>query len=319
MLLKSKDDIEPSIRALRELLELPTLTKWQKEELQNELDRLLSGARGEREVAYHIDFRLKDTKNYAIAHDLRIAHNGRTAQIDHLIVGRFLDIILIESKNIGTAIRVSRNGEFEVKTRYGWRGMASPLEQSKRHAIVLESLMETIGVLPRRLGITLRPRFYHWILVPPECTIVCRSKEAEIIKWDLFSQHLDEWFQRDDNPLNLARVLSSETIIEIVRSLVQHHQPITFDYAAKFGIIPPLCENCRAELDKEVIQYCAENREKFSGKLLCRSCQNRYRSVPRCAQCQVELDSKVVAFCRFNSQRFGKKLYCRTCQKTVDS
>ena len=133
MVIKSKDDITPALAALEGLLALKTLARKQREFIEEERDNMLVGARGEKDAAYQIDFMLKDSKNWAIIHDLRLEHNGRVAQIDQLLIGRFFDIFVIESKNVKTALRVHAGGEFQVKTRWGWKGMASPVEQNKRH------------------------------------------------------------------------------------------------------------------------------------------------------------------------------------------
>ena len=133
MLIKRKDDLTHTVAALTALLDLKTLTDRQTDEVQEELYRARAGAKGEKEAAYHIDFRLKDTNNWAVIHDLRLETNGRVAQIDHLLINRTLELFVIENKNVKTAVRFNQAGEFEVKTRYGWKGMASPVEQNKRH------------------------------------------------------------------------------------------------------------------------------------------------------------------------------------------
>ena len=112
MVFKQRDDIQPAIDALKALLAVRSLSKRQRDLIEDELDNIRSGERGEKEAAYHIDFQLKDAKNYAVIHDLRLEHNGRVAQIDHLIIGRFFDVFVIESKNFTTAIRMAANGEF---------------------------------------------------------------------------------------------------------------------------------------------------------------------------------------------------------------
>ena len=71
MLLKFKDDAKPTITALEALLDLKTLSPRQREGIQEELDNVRAGIQGEKEAAYHIDFRLKDSDNWAVLHDLR--------------------------------------------------------------------------------------------------------------------------------------------------------------------------------------------------------------------------------------------------------
>lgn len=345
MLIKTKDSLDPALDSLQRLLESPSLTREQKSAIEEEVRNIRAGVRGEKQAAYHIDFRLKDAKNYASLHDLRLEHNDRTAQIDHLIVSRLFDIILVESKNIGTAIRANADGEFEVKTRFGWRGIASPIEQSKRHAHVLLNLVKDLNLLPKRLGFLIRPRFYHWVLVPPECHVMQKPKDVEIIKMDLFEKHMDRWIDRRD--FNIMKVCSPETITDFAQALVKHHRPITINFAAKFGIplsepkIEPIpfrpiqeaqpvqpspslhegqcCNSCGVHLDPKVINFCRFNHTRFNGKLLCRECQPQLkRSLPQqtasCQQCGKSVDDRVAAFCRSNSHKFGKRVLCRVCQ-----
>jgi hypothetical protein len=91
MILKHKDDLASQIAELERLLSLPSLSKSQRDDLQDELGAIRAGNKGEKAAAYHIDFGWKDGKNSVVIHDLRIEHGGRVAQIDHLILMRTLE------------------------------------------------------------------------------------------------------------------------------------------------------------------------------------------------------------------------------------
>jgi len=347
MIIKTKDSLDSALEALQALLDRPQLTRNRKELIEEEIRNIRAGEQGEKQAAYHIDFHLKDSKNYLVIHDLRLEHNGRVAQIDHLIINRFFEIILIESKNISTGIRANEAGEFEVKTRFGWRGMASPVEQSKRHGRVLLELAGDLDLLPKRLGFLIRPKLHHWIVVPPECHVAKKPQDATLIKTDLFDKQMDQWIDRGD--WSLMKVCSCETITAFAQALVEQHRPFTMDFAAKFGLPPegvppetppvaqvspvpaetaqapspsreePCCESCGASLEPKVVQFCRLNRARLNGKLLCRTCQGQSRPAtpakgPSCEQCNAPVDEKVVAFCRFNSRKFGNRVLCRTCQ-----
>ena len=304
-----------------------------------------TGAKGERDAAYHIDFALKNGKNWSVIHDLRLEHKGRIAQIDHLLVSRMFDLIVIESKNVQTGLRVDPNGEWEVKTRWGWRGMASPVEQNKRHIQVLSELISDHKLTPTRLGFHIPPKFHNWVLVPPQCSLPKqRGDEATILKMDLFDRGLEEHNNRLSDVFILAKVCAPETIHEFARQLVAFHKPIMFDYAAKFGITEaqryspvastkpattpnqPACDQCHASVETKVVNYCRAHEERFKGKILCRTCQTALASRtsapvvaaevagPLCQECNAPADAKVVAFCRINSRRFNKRVLCRACQ-----
>src|SRR3546814_3580528 len=54
-----------------------------------ELRNRRAGLKGERDSAYLIDFDYASSPNWAVIHDLRLEHGGRTAQIDHLLINRW--------------------------------------------------------------------------------------------------------------------------------------------------------------------------------------------------------------------------------------
>ena len=146
--LKEKDDPKLLIAQLERLLTLRDISKHQRSDLERELDMFRAGLAGEKETAYHIDFHWKDGgRNSAVIHDLRIEHGGRVAQIDHLIVTRTLDCHVLESKGFTSQVRVSDSGEWEAKTRFGWRGILRP---SSRTAGTLRCSRRSFGTAASR-------------------------------------------------------------------------------------------------------------------------------------------------------------------------
>ena len=159
MILKHKDDLASQIAELERLLSLPSLSKSQRDDLQDELGAIRAGNKGEKAAAYHIDFGWKDGKNSVVIHDLRIEHGGRVAQIDHLILMRTLECHVLETKGFSSEIRISEGGEWETRTRFGWRGIPSPVEQNRRHIEVLEAFVRDHNLSPKRIGLSLPFRF----------------------------------------------------------------------------------------------------------------------------------------------------------------
>lgn len=102
MILKHKDDVAPLLAELEQLFKIPSLSKRQRDEIEDEMWKIRVGAKGEKEAAYHIDFDWKDGRNSVVLHDLRIEHGGRVAQIDHLILNRALDCHVLESTDAST-------------------------------------------------------------------------------------------------------------------------------------------------------------------------------------------------------------------------
>ena len=86
------------IAILKEILQNKSLSQNQKNLVEKEISNINKGLEGERKAAYELDFYFKNAKNTAIIHDLRIEHDGRVAQIDHLIIDRFFNFYVLESK-----------------------------------------------------------------------------------------------------------------------------------------------------------------------------------------------------------------------------
>lgn len=76
-----------------------------------------------------------------VLHDLRIEEAGRTAQIDQLLVNRFLEFYVLESKSFGNGIAINEQGEFTTWIGNRPVGTASPIEQNRRHIDVLDDLL----------------------------------------------------------------------------------------------------------------------------------------------------------------------------------
>jgi hypothetical protein len=295
MIIKAKDDPRTTEAAIQEILALKTLSKKQRAALEEEAGHLWDGIQGGKLAAHSIDTHLQRSNNWAVIHDLRIEFHGRVAQIDHLLIGRFFDIFVIESKNCKTPLRVDSHGEFEIKTRLGWTGMASPIEQNRRHIIVLNDLIRKERLTPMRLGVPIKPAYRSWVLVSPECRVPRRHlDEAIILKTDIFDLRLEEFTHRvniADDVLSIARVSSSETIMHFARKLVSFHRPASFDFAGKLGVTrtlapaeplaPMVCCQCGGGVDSKVAAICRFNTHRFGERLLCRKCQARAPSAPR--------------------------------------
>jgi hypothetical protein len=323
MILKHKDDLAPQLHSLQELLAFRGLTAFQREAIEDEVRAMRAGISGEREAAYHIDFAWKDAKNSAVIHDLRIEHNGRVAQIDHLIIQRTLECHVIESKGFSREIRISELGEWETKTRFGWKGIPSPLEQNRRHIEVLKSFVADQQILPRRLGFQMQFTYHNWVLVSPGAQLRRNMPGLEqVVKMDMFDTAFTKRIDNEGVLSTLAsasKLVARETVVEIANALIRAHKPASVNFAAKFGIsqgaldeakyggtLPAVparkyhgtastatvaetpgvqCQSCSAALDSKVISFCRANAKRFGGRLLCQPCQRRSVPTPRVIIC----------------------------------
>lgn len=239
MILKNTDNKDSSIAALEGLI--ATAPAPLKSTLEQELRILRAGIKGEQESAYLIDFDYGESKNNMVIHDLRIEAKGRVAQIDHLIINRLLDVLVLETKHFHAGIKISEEGEFLRWNGYKktYEGMASPLAQNDRHIQVLKDAFGQIE-MPKRLGVRLAPCFHSYILVAPNARIDRPKKfdTSNVIKADVLRS---TWLKDTDEASvldglgGLAKLVSRDTLLDIGRRLVALHKPIRIDYAGKFG------------------------------------------------------------------------------------
>ena len=306
MILKHKDDVAPHLAELEQLAKIPSLTKAQREAIDDELWLIRAGAKGERDAAYHIDFGWKDGTHSAVIHDLRLDYGGRVVQIDHLILTRTLDCHVIESKGFGGEVRVSEAGEWEARTRYGQRGIPSPVEQNRRHIEVLSAFIRDHHLAPKHLGLPLALAFHNWVLVSPHCKLQRQGDGWDlVVKMDMFERQFFKRLERQGFVETVAaatRLVSLATVETFAQSLVRAHQPSTIDFAAKFGIkVPDGGDDARFAAPDPALGKRSSTQP------------------PGCDGCGAELEQKVVAFCRFNSKRFGGRKLCRACQSAPTS
>jgi hypothetical protein len=246
-----------------------------------------------------------------VIHDLRLEFGGRVAQIDHLLIGRVLDVWVCETKSFREGVRINDYGEW---SRYGGGrayGMPSPVEQNRRHVAVLKDLFDKGGIrLPRRF-ITLKPTLLSVILVSNNAKIDRpKSKKAAaaidgletVIKLEQLVRTVERRFDERNAVGFLAKIVSTATIEDIAQQLVALHKPIEWDWAARFGLpsTPPAeptpamaaatqpapggtpasldtCASCGVPVSPKVAAYSLEHAARFGGKVLCFNCQRSTR------------------------------------------
>lgn len=338
MILKNKDSRTEDIQELNRLSNLNISSK-QRFLIERELKCLMSGNSGEKSSAYYLDFGFKETDNWAIVHDLRIEHRGLVAQIDHLLINRFLDIHVLESKNYFYGIKITDDGEFLIYNGKSYQGIESPIEQNKRHIELLQMAIKDRNLAPTRLGISIPVSFMNYVLVAPNARIDRPVKQqfdtSMVVKADAYASHLEKELDKRSVVSVLAagvKTIGTDTLKEFAHKILRLHRPGKFNYAAKFGIDesdvqnnatpqtttkPPEktkttakgCDQCGVEVEEKVAYYCRINKSKLNGKVLCRSCQLLAAVEPHTQQVSeepVEISNDV------------KKGTCESCNIAVD-
>ena len=139
MLIKAATDRSQDLETLQSLLASPSITASTRALVDKEIRNIRAGAKGEAEAAYEIEFHHKASRNWAVIHDLRIEHQGRVAQIDHLLINRWLEIWVCESKHFSEGVAINEQGEFTGFFAGRPYGVPSPLEQNRKHVAVLQA------------------------------------------------------------------------------------------------------------------------------------------------------------------------------------
>ncbi|RYD14460.1 MAG: NERD domain-containing protein [Lysobacteraceae bacterium] len=245
MLIKKPDDLSPVLASLEGLATCPgPEAKRAAVELRNRK----AGLRAERESAYLIDHDFAASKNWAVIHDLRLEHGGRVAQIDHVLINRWLQVYVLETKGFHDGVKINEEGEFLRWNNFAKRyeGMPSPLAQNDRHIDVLRGVFNTIE-LPTRLGLRMSPEFMSFVLVSPDAQIKRPHTfdASRVIKADQLKKAI--WRDVDGESAlvgllkTAAKFISSETVQFIARELAGKHRPLVRDLAtpAEAQAAPP--------------------------------------------------------------------------------
>lgn len=135
-----------------------------------------------------------------VLNDLRIAHNGETAQIDHLIVYTY-GFIVVESKSIRGEVNINEYGEWSRSYKGQWSGMPSPLKQAELQITLLKQYLcaNTENVIGKFLGLQLGlgGRCYDVFSAISSDAIIDRSKApkdvaAKLVKSEFICDALDK-------------------------------------------------------------------------------------------------------------------------------
>ncbi|MEO6800085.1 MAG: nuclease-related domain-containing protein [Rhodanobacter sp.] len=143
-----------------------------------------------------------------------LEHNGRTAQIDHLLINRWLRCCVLESKHFNAGIKITEDGGFMrwIDYKYTFEGMPSPLLQNERHVAVLRDVMSTLE-RPTRLGLRITFSFHTFVLVAPSARIDRPKKfdASRVIKADQIKERI--WRDIDGENASIGIMKTAAKIV----------------------------------------------------------------------------------------------------------
>lgn len=243
MLIKDRDPAEKAVAQLTDLLSL-NLSSPKKFLIERELKRLTPAGNGARTASHFINFYCADCPDWAIIHDLEIESNGFATHIDHILINKFLDIHLFESRNYNYSIKITAGGEFLVFDGHQYQSVDSPLEENQQRIQVLADLLTENKILPKRLGIPLKPKISSYVLVSPGTEVV-RPPEtvydtSSVVSADYLTKTLLRQLERLKRTFErikrLPKAFKTDTLVKVAGRLAALNKPNLIDYRRIFCI-----------------------------------------------------------------------------------
>ena len=230
-------ETEETIKTLKDLLK-KSKSDSQKKLIQSDLKKVENGYIAEKENSYHLDFHLGESKNHILLHNIRLEHNDRIAQIDHILINR-MGITLLESKSFKGILDIKEDGALSIDYGKYTKTLPNPIEQNNRHAIVLESLINDLFDLPLNVKTLGGLKFYTKVLINPKTSIKNKKLPDGFERADRYATSRLEEIDKM-NPLTILKIaatmLSIDTAKELANFLIENNKPLVFDYTKKYHI-----------------------------------------------------------------------------------
>ena len=183
---------------------------------------LKKGQSNEEDSAYYIDFDHENDPLSMVLHDLRLEYNGRTAQIDHLLI-RPAAIYVIESKFSTGAFKYENNCWTAIYDTYEM-SIPSPIEQNQRHIQVLEDILINEDILKKPFFGKRNPPIIFNIIFISNKTIIQGNLPDTVMKNDSFSSYRKK--NRFKN-INVTKGIINENDMEnVAKKILSFHTPV---------------------------------------------------------------------------------------------
>ena len=241
MLIKDRDPAEKALEQLSELLSL-NISATKKFLIERELKRLNPQVNGSHSPSHFINFYCEECPDWAIIHDLKIESNGFAAYIDHLLINEFLDIHLFEFRNYNENIKITADGEFLVFDGQQYQSVNSPLEENQKRIQVLTDLLVENKILPKRMGISVKPKIFSYVLVSPGAQVIRPPDTvfdtSSVVSADYLTKTLLKQLKRlkktFDRIKRLPTAFKAETLAKVAAKLAAMNKPQLIDYRRIF-------------------------------------------------------------------------------------
>jgi hypothetical protein len=232
---KADSDARKQLERLKELQ--ATAPGGMKQQIERDIKLLAYGIAGEEAVAYELN---NSYLPIIVLHDLRLEHEGLSAQIDYLIITTKFCLI-VECKNLFGNLEVNSRGEFIRELAFnGHRkkeGIYSPVTQNMRHMEMIKVLRLANKKNPL-MRVALEKSFgelHKSVIVLANPKTVINLKQApkeikdQIIRGDQLIAHIKKLLRE-----NKDLASSEKEMYEMAAFFVGLHKENPVDYTAKY-------------------------------------------------------------------------------------
>ena len=206
--------------------------------IKSDLAKLRNGYISEKDNAYLLDFELKDSKNILVLHDIRIEHNDRVAQIDHILISR-LEVTVLESKSFSGSLTIKDDGSLLVEYGKNKYTYPNPIEQNRRHIQVLQDLIREKFNLQANTKLFGGLLFDSKVLIHPKTTITNKTLPDGFERADSYITKREKEIDNMSalQVLSMAsKIMTIDKAKELGEFLIQNNKPKSYDYKNKYRI-----------------------------------------------------------------------------------
>lgn len=234
--------------------------------LETERDTILHALEHERDSTSKLDTYFDQSSEWALIHDLRLEMGEHKAHFQHLLIGRHLDIYVIDTSYYYCGLEIGPGGTVQCRHDCPIEQKMSPREFNRKKLRFLSEYLRNNGLLPKRMGVAIRPRFHSLLLVASETRLELAGSEQISNAAIVCADRLAEWFTSVAEPTGIAALarkakqISVDELRAISNKLAQRHLPRSIDYVARYRSLQQdkketgLCEHCQQPLDSQGVQ-----------------------------------------------------------------
>jgi hypothetical protein len=233
MIVKYPDGRQEALGELRKLLSGETGRT--KSRIQKEIDDIADGEKGEKDTAYHLNAAYGSSMSHMLVHDLVLEHEDISVQMDHLVITGHRKIFVVETKAIKGTLKIDEDGACTAVYESGKRfQMASPLDQVRRHAIVLRNWLVANNSSMREV--------IPIVAVSPRTKVNNASdiRDVHIVQADRLPRIIQEMDETDNDRYVVTKSQHAcpEEVAGAAWFLARAHKPRKVDWRNRLGLAP---------------------------------------------------------------------------------